>query len=342
MTRKFFHWHPNLNCLAKDIKHVLIRLRDQDDGSLRPVGKNDVGFVDADDVATYMHEQDKYASPRGLTIKAPWPVTWMEYIAKEDPESDKETDKMLRQYFGGELYVGTYIITEEVPEDKYEEVLANDAALEIIAQASGMIVGGEETLAMWREHNRRNGREAYMQNLSRSHECHTIQIAQLFTADRRDWFDVGFVVQYLDKRGREIEDSLLELYGEAEGGFIESRLDVVNSPFVMCLGLLNCKNVKTKMVEPTSKQRKKLKRTGSPVIRMHTLIIHPFGKRYGSGSGTEAKLPWHMCRGHFKTFTEEKPLLGKPWGVGTWWWNPTVRGSKQRGQVHKDYLVENE
>lgn len=48
----------------------------------------------------------------------------------------------------------------------------------------------------------------------------------------------------------------------------------------------------------------------------------------------------HMMRGHFKTYTPEAPLFGKR--VGTWWWQPGLRGNVEKGIVLKDYAVEPE
>jgi hypothetical protein len=47
--------------------------------------------------------------------------------------------------------------------------------------------------------------------------------------------------------------------------------------------------------------------------------------------------PLHICRGHFKTFTEEARLFGKY--TGTYWWPAHVRGSVDEGVVEKDYRV---
>ena len=45
----------------------------------------------------------------------------------------------------------------------------------------------------------------------------------------------------------------------------------------------------------------------------------------------------HLCRGHFKEYTNENPLFGKH--VGRFWWQPMVRGDKKRGVLNKDYDV---
>ena len=45
----------------------------------------------------------------------------------------------------------------------------------------------------------------------------------------------------------------------------------------------------------------------------------------------------HLCRGHFKTFSEEAPLFGK--FTGTYWWEPQLRGDASRGRLDKEYRV---
>lgn len=44
----------------------------------------------------------------------------------------------------------------------------------------------------------------------------------------------------------------------------------------------------------------------------------------------------HICRGHFKTFTEAS-LFGKH--TGTYWWESQARGKTARGVVEKDYRI---
>ena len=59
--------------------------------------------------------------------------------------------------------------------------------------------------------------------------------------------------------------------------------------------------------------------------------------KYRTGSINDLKRALHICRGHFKTFTSDAPLLGR--FTGTYWWTPQVRGSKSAGTVIKDYRV---
>lgn len=45
----------------------------------------------------------------------------------------------------------------------------------------------------------------------------------------------------------------------------------------------------------------------------------------------------HICRGHFATYTDEKPLFGH--FTGTVWKPSHVRGNVTEGIVSKDYRV---
>jgi hypothetical protein len=46
----------------------------------------------------------------------------------------------------------------------------------------------------------------------------------------------------------------------------------------------------------------------------------------------------HLCRGHFKTYTDDNPLFGKH--VGKYYWQPSIRGKNKKGIVAKDYSLE--
>lgn len=109
---------------------------------------------------------------------------------------------------------------------------------------------------------------------------------------------------------------------------------------ISALMLLNCKNVATEQVAPPIKLNKNRQRRGKlPIFDYHILkVIAGKGTSGGScqGDGTSPRV--HLCRGHFKRYTDDKPLLGKH--TGLYWWQPHVRGSKEAGVVHKDYSVE--
>jgi hypothetical protein len=113
-------------------------------------------------------------------------------------------------------------------------------------------------------------------------------------------------------------------------------------PVLLTISFLHCKNVSTEEVQPPEKlSRAHLRRTGHNLARYHILNIAPLRKlldKYGKTSTDDFRRALHICRGHFKTFTGDAPLLGR--ATGTYWWGPQVRGSYSEGLVLKDYRVE--
>lgn len=110
------------------------------------------------------------------------------------------------------------------------------------------------------------------------------------------------------------------------------------------LDILNCNNVITKDVIPPEKLNRKRVRNGKLPLYSYKILEVVKGKPKTKNAGS---VPWdykspeavrfHLCRGHFKTFTEERPLFGKY--SGTFWWNPQSRGDRSKGVVEKEYSV---
>jgi hypothetical protein len=102
--------------------------------------------------------------------------------------------------------------------------------------------------------------------------------------------------------------------------------------------LLSCKNIGTEKQEPPVALNKKRQKAGKqPLFTYHTLVLKPFGKHQESIPRDLWNNRIHLMRGHFKTYTEEKPLFGHI--IGRFWWQPCVRGRNKRGVVMKDYEV---
>ena len=111
--------------------------------------------------------------------------------------------------------------------------------------------------------------------------------------------------------------------------------------------LLNCKNIETVTNLPPTKLNKKRRKKGrQEIFEYKTLrLVLPGEKNgrkdpdgYSAGVDPSGTVPVHLCRGHFKQYTKEAPLFGKY--TGLYWWQPHVRGSKERGVVVKDYSVD--
>jgi hypothetical protein len=112
-------------------------------------------------------------------------------------------------------------------------------------------------------------------------------------------------------------------------------------PVLLTVSFMHCKNVDLHPVAPPEKlSRKHQKQHGHELVRYHVLDVAPIRRildKYRKGNREDLRRALHICRGHFKTFTPDAPLLGR--GVGTYWWAPHVRGSKEDGIVLKDYRV---
>ena len=115
-------------------------------------------------------------------------------------------------------------------------------------------------------------------------------------------------------------------------------------PVLMTLSFLNCRNVQTRTEEaPLGLQKKWRKRHDRDLVRYEVLDINPMKTTLESEGeiGTKGlRHALHVCRGHFKTYTPEKPLLGR--ASGTFWWADHVRGNKEYGEIVKDYAVHTE
>jgi hypothetical protein len=124
------------------------------------------------------------------------------------------------------------------------------------------------------------------------------------------------------------------------GDLIRS-LDNQLMPALFAISLMHCKNVRVDQIEPPAAlSRKALRRTGHPLVRYHVLEIGRMRRILDGEGGAGTKglgHALHICRGHFKTFTEEAPLFGKH--VGQYWWHDLARGSPRRGVVTSDYQV---
>lgn len=105
--------------------------------------------------------------------------------------------------------------------------------------------------------------------------------------------------------------------------------------------LLNCKNIETEDNLPPPKLNKKRLKNGKQELFIYkTLTLKLPATRQTSRSdadGTDKKTKIHLCRGHFKVFSEEAPLFGKY--TGLYWWDPHVRGDKTEGLLVKDYTI---
>ena len=142
-----------------------------------------------------------------------------------------------------------------------------------------------------------------------------------------------------DKNGKAITDiKVVEIPERYEGEGYLSGIIWQTIRTLLVFQFMNCKNVSLQENAPSDKFRKaRFKRHGVEPVKYHTIHLDPFGtaKNAGESTGNGFKKSLHICRGHFSTYTEEKPLFGKY--SGTYWIPAHVRGDKEIGVVKSRY-----
>lgn len=122
---------------------------------------------------------------------------------------------------------------------------------------------------------------------------------------------------------------------------IYAELSPFFHPAFLTTCFLHCNNVARDAVDPPPKaSRKHLREHGRELTRYHTLRIDPIKQileHSGRASQEGLQRALHLCRGHFKTYTPQAPLMGKH--TGTYFWGPQLRGSGKAGEVRKDYSI---
>lgn len=180
-----------------------------------------------------------------------------------------------------------------------------------------------------------------------------------FTTTPRWWVRI-LAVDQQTKSATSMPSALFELYIAPSGRVIDSVTpfwahantpeDVggmlgwaarCTMPLMLAIAFMHCKNIMLPTVSPPPKaSRKAQKRHGRPLTKYRVLEIVPMREILNWQGGAREnglKKALHICRGHFATYSEDKPLFGKY--SGTFWKPQHVRGSKDRGKVIKDYAV---
>jgi hypothetical protein len=102
---------------------------------------------------------------------------------------------------------------------------------------------------------------------------------------------------------------------------------------------MHCRNVRRTRIEP-SRWLRHTARPGRPHVTYDVLEIGPMHQvleAEGGLSRNGVPKALHICRGHFATYTPEKPLFGKL--VGRFWVPMHVRVSADQGVAIRDYEI---
>lgn len=112
----------------------------------------------------------------------------------------------------------------------------------------------------------------------------------------------------------------------------------------LATSLLHCKNVATVDAEPTPKERYVMqeyeRKTRQPAAKWKVLSIEPMVRTLRTQGAIERNglnKALHICRGHFKDFSQGNGLFGK--NKGLYWWDQHMRGDESAGLVIKDYNI---
>jgi len=110
--------------------------------------------------------------------------------------------------------------------------------------------------------------------------------------------------------------------------------------FTLCL--LHTKNISISDEPARHLKGKAVKRLIEPRTRFKILDIRPLVNttrkpHQSHAAGDEIQRALHLCRGHFRTYTDESKLFGRL--TGTFWIPQHTRGSAENGTVDKDYRI---
>lgn len=121
----------------------------------------------------------------------------------------------------------------------------------------------------------------------------------------------------------------------------QGAMDDVVGVILFLLAMLHVKNVElVERVVPRQLRRQAEREGRPPYLKVKELVIEPLRRtvrlmQEAQRENPGQPVPLHLCRGHFKTYTPEKPLLGRH--VGTYWWEPHLRGDEHVGVVVHDH-----
>jgi len=164
-----------------------------------------------------------------------------------------------------------------------------------------------------------------------------------YNPERDFWIlDFNRFIFDLVNPGRYKIGSFLTMYTEEEKSNLLDTFGYVLKVINNSILLLNCKNI-VYVEEPVSESlnKKRLRNNKCPLFTHKTLrlsLLEPKSKILKPAEvQSQNHNRIHLCRGHFKEFTQERPLFGKH--VGLYFWDPQVRGQNKDGIVIKDYVI---
>lgn len=266
-------------------------------------------FINADNVSKYYYEiESRTLTPNDVpNIAPPFENLFIEY---EGPRVINEDGRMLQCGADGRFfkYYGNHFVTWEIGDrnKEVEESIRDDLDIRWCSIVSSYFMNKKGELA-----------------------SHPYEMAIRLYINSDGSFNSSFI-----SFPTHIDQSHLDK--EFINKIATDMLQTLVVDF-LTISFMHCKNVEL-VKSPELKRTKK--RRDHPRVRYYTLNIHPMRKILDSQGGaqkTGIKLALHICRGHFKDFSNGEGLFGKHKGL--YWWDSQVRGNVKNGVVTKDYSI---
>jgi len=271
----------------------------------------------------------------GVDVKAPWPVTVLVaekpergflLVTSSGDEAGTDTISLTSFYLADSLTIAHYPGFLRTP-DGHLYGPRWFAALLIWTAAN------HPTQADWAQKALRLAKEVQPGT--------TVTREQIEGVIRDRWQEEQALWQQVHGRPFTLKDPATlsdEHLTELVGRFLQSAHSAMIAA-VSTFALFNTRNVVTRLVQPSA--RAFIRRGERPPVAYHELVWRPFGTKAerlnGSlYSGMAVAVNW--ARGHFKTYSSERPLFGQH--VGRFWWQRHQRGLDKSHLVRTTYKVE--
>ena len=174
-----------------------------------------------------------------------------------------------------------------------------------------------------------------------------------------DWVRYPYVMgrAELDIDGYVSDDRLWVQRDMRQSEQLQALLDwnqmILQDVLLLALSFCNCRNVVLPETVPARRPPNKRERrqhiTPQAERRFHSILIEPLRVKTtqpsSAGTPTQASATpstphaLHIVRGHFSTYTKERPLFGNPDLHGQFWIPQHLRGAAASGQISADYEI---
>lgn len=269
-------------------------------------------------------------------VMPPAPMTWLEF---DLPPVIRSSVREQPNHGGRSL--AALIITLEIEEEDREVFLASDGLIRGFSHYLKQSGNNDGTVVMF------DKRQEWVQEaIDQQHEARWVMFWQIFgePINHRTiipYINYGF---YLDQNGQLLKNlhiANLRVKKDAPEEIMRAAFTDALA-FLFALSLTHCRNVEIVENDLPPAVRKKREKKGIPVIKFKSLVIKPMGKQKAAKEGDKphqpSMRPLHFVRAHFRTYTEDAPLLGRH--VGRYFFHMHTRGKTQHGQIEKSYKVE--